>query len=39
MFTSEHLREGHIYTRQELQEKFSIRDATIRTGIFKPAVQ
>jgi 5-methylcytosine-specific restriction protein A len=36
MFTSEHLVEGTIYTRQELQEKFSIRDATIRTGIFKP---
>lgn len=36
MFTSGQLVEGNIYTRRELQEKFSIRDATIRTGIFKP---
>jgi 5-methylcytosine-specific restriction enzyme A len=38
MFTSEQLVEGNIYTRQELQEKFNIRDATIRTGVFKPAI-
>lgn len=38
MFTSKHLIEGNTYTRQELQEKFSIRDATIRTGIFKPSI-
>ena len=37
MFTSEQLIEGNIYTRQELQNKFNIQDATIRTGIFKPA--
>ncbi|MBO0791712.1 MAG: HNH endonuclease [Ktedonobacteraceae bacterium] len=36
MFTSEHLVEGNIYTRRELQDKFSIRDATIRNGVFKP---
>lgn len=36
MFTSEQLVEGNIYTRQELQEKFNIQDATIRNGIFKP---
>ncbi len=38
MLTSKHLIEGNIDTRQELQEKFSIRDATIRTGIFKPSM-
>jgi len=37
MFTSEQLREDTIYTRQELQNKFNIHDATIRTGVFKPA--
>lgn len=36
MKTSEHLKDGNIYTRKELQELFKTRDATIRTGIFHP---
>lgn len=37
MFTSEQLVEGGIYAREELRQKFSIKDATINTGIFQPS--
>src|SRR5258708_3223112 len=37
MFTSEHLTQGSIYTRKELQQRFGIQDSTIMTGVFKPA--
>lgn len=36
MKTSESLVVGEIYTRKELQEMFGIKDATIRTGTFRP---
>lgn len=36
MKTSESLEVGSVYTRAQLQEKFDIVDATIRTGIFRP---
>ena len=36
MRTSRSLVAGEIYTREELQEKFSIKDATIRPGVFRP---
>jgi hypothetical protein len=29
MKTSSHLKQGNLYTRKELQEKFGIKDATI----------
>jgi 5-methylcytosine-specific restriction enzyme A len=35
MFTSKNLVEGGIYTRQDLQQNFSVHDATIRNGVFK----
>jgi len=34
--TSEHLTKGEVYSREDLQTRFQIKDATIRTGIFKP---
>jgi len=34
---SEHLTLGQIYSRKQLGERFAITDATIRTGIFRPA--
>jgi hypothetical protein len=37
MFTSEKLTEGSIYTRGQLQQMFSTRDATINTGVFQPS--
>jgi len=37
MFTSEQLTEGEIYTRNDLREQFNIKDATINTGVFRPA--
>ncbi len=37
MWSSEHLREGDVYTRAELRALFAITDATINTGIFRPA--
>jgi hypothetical protein len=36
MWSSEHLREGDVYTRAELRALFAITDATINTGIFRP---
>jgi predicted restriction endonuclease len=33
---SEHLRVGDIYTRAHLKKQFSITDATINNGVFKP---
>lgn len=36
MKTSEFLSIGQVYTRGELQRMFSIVDATIRTGVFRP---
>ncbi len=36
MKTSDMLDVGEIYTRNELQGKFSIKDATIRNGVFRP---
>lgn len=37
MRSSEHLRVGDLYTRAELKRRFSIADATINTGVFRPA--
>ncbi len=37
MKTSEHLKVGDVYTREDLKAKFQITDATINTGIFLPA--
>lgn len=34
--TSEQLEPGQVYTREELQRRFDIKDATILTGIFQP---
>jgi 5-methylcytosine-specific restriction protein A len=34
MFASEFLTEGRVYTRKELGELFSIRDATLKNGIY-----
>lgn len=34
---SERLEVGHIYPREDLIELFSITDATINTGVFRPA--
>lgn len=36
MRTSPQLKIGEVYTRAELMKKFSIKDATIRTGVFRP---
>lgn len=36
MRTSEKLEVGNVYTRKELQDLFKNRDATIRTGVFRP---
>lgn len=36
MRTSELLKLGEVYTREELKKKFGIKDATINTGIFRP---
>ncbi len=36
MQTSKDLVSGQVYTRAELQEKFNIRDASIKNGIFRP---
>ena len=36
MKTSNFLKAGEIYTRQDLRETFKINDATINTGIFRP---
>lgn len=33
---SEHLVVGTIYSRAELQDQFTIADATIKTGVFRP---
>jgi putative restriction endonuclease len=35
--TSDYLSVGEIYTRENLKQKFSISDATINTGIFRPS--
>lgn len=35
--TSEHLVAGVLYSRKDLQKQFGITDATIRTGVFRPA--
>jgi hypothetical protein len=37
MFTSEQLKKDTIYTRDKLRQIFSIRDATIKNGVFRPA--
>ncbi len=36
MYTSKHLEVGKIYSRNDLQTKFNIFDATIKNGVFKP---
>jgi hypothetical protein len=36
-FASERLEIGHIYSREDLIEMYSITDATINTGVFRPA--
>lgn len=36
MQTSSQLTVGHTYSREELAQKFGIKDATLFTGIFKP---
>jgi len=37
MQTSDHLQEDATYSRERLREQFQIADATINTGIFRPA--
>ncbi|MFN7020706.1 MAG: hypothetical protein ACK4WH_05165 [Phycisphaerales bacterium] len=37
MRTSDHLIPGQTYSREQLRERFQIADATINTGIFRPA--
>ena len=37
MFTSDLLTEGEVYSRNDLREQFNIKDATINTGVFRPA--
>jgi hypothetical protein len=37
--TSEHLKIGDLYSRDDLKARFGIVDATINTGIFKPKEQ
>lgn len=36
MLTSAQLREGEVYTREDLKNLFGITDQTLYTGIFKP---
>lgn len=36
MKTSKHLVLGEIYSRQTLSDRFHIRDASIRNGVFRP---
>jgi hypothetical protein len=36
IFTSHLLTPGLVYTRADLKQQFSIRDATINTGVFQP---
>ena len=36
MLTSKGLEVGHVYTRDQLRERFGIRDATINAEIFQP---
>ena len=36
MRTSEHLQVGRVYSRQDLRDKFGIRDATLNNGVFRP---
>lgn len=36
MLTSDHLVINQVYTREQLRNLFSIRDATINNGVFKP---
>ena len=36
MRTSDLLKQGSIYTRNQLKDRFNINDATINNGIFKP---
>lgn len=35
MFASDHLTEGHAYSRDDLRQLFDIKDATLNTGILK----
>jgi putative restriction endonuclease len=35
-FASEKLKIGEVYSRKSLREIFSITDATLNTGVFKP---
>lgn len=37
MQTSEHLQVGATYSREQLRDQFRITDATINTGVFRPA--
>jgi hypothetical protein len=37
-YASELLQEGHVYTRDDLRDLFSITDLSINNGIFKPSV-
>lgn len=34
--TSEKLKQGDLFTRRQLAEKFNITDATLNTGVFQP---
>jgi hypothetical protein len=34
--TSDHLVVDHVYTREDLRQQFSITDATLNTGVFRP---
>jgi hypothetical protein len=34
--TSAVLREGQVYTREELKRRFDITDATVNNGVFQP---
>ena len=34
--SSEKLKQGDLYSRRQLAEKFSITDATLNTGVFQP---
>jgi len=36
-YTSQRLQEGELYPRQALIDRFSISDATVNTGVFRPA--
>ncbi len=36
MYTSSHLHQGEIYTREQLRQMFNIADQTLYTGIFRP---